>query len=191
MLGNILFGVAGALIVFAVFVATRQSAYRVERKLELTAPTNLVFAVLNDLRQFSAVLVFFGATLQKRDPGLLNIFEGPATGVGQSWAWSGKEAGKGTLKIQQSVPGEKVVLALEFLEPMKSTATCALTLAARPTGSLVTWSMEGNHNFLGRAAGVFLNMDNLLGADIEKGLAELKTVAEGKQVPAAEAVSRR
>ena len=46
--------------------------------------------------------------------------------------------------------------------------------------------MRGNHNFIGKAFGVFMNMDNMLGADIEKGLALLKTIAEGKQVvPAA------
>jgi hypothetical protein len=63
---------------------------------------------------------------------------------------------------------------------MASTATCALTLTSTPTGSLVTWSMDGHHNFIGKAIGVFMNMDKMLGGDIEKGLARLKTVAEGK-----------
>jgi hypothetical protein len=27
--------------------------------------------------------------------------------------------------------------------------------------------MDGNHNFIGKAAGVFMNMDNMLGADID------------------------
>lgn len=64
---------------------------------------------------------------------------------------------------------------------MESTATCALTLEGTPTGSVVTWSMDGNHDFIGKAFGMFMDMDNMLGADIEKGLAQLKTVAEGKQ----------
>jgi hypothetical protein len=41
--------------------------------------------------------------------------------------------------------------------------------------------MDGNHNFIGKAFGMFMDMDRMLGADIEKGLAELKTVAEAKQ----------
>ena len=45
--------------------------------------------------------------------------------------------------------------------------------------------MDGNHNFLGKAMGVFMNIDGMLGADIEKGLVELKTVAEAKQATAA------
>ena len=110
-------------------------------------------------------------------------FAGPAAGVGQSYAWSGtKEVGKGKMTIEESVPGQKVGMKLEFAEPMKSTATCVLTLVGTPTGSFVTWSMDGNHNFVGKAFGMFMDMDNMLGSDIEKGLAQLKTVAEGKQV---------
>jgi hypothetical protein len=43
--------------------------------------------------------------------------------------------------------------------------------------------MDGNHNFLGKAFGMFMDMGNMLGTDIEKGLARLKTVAEGKKDP--------
>ncbi len=181
MLETILIGVAGVLVLFVAVVATRPSAYHVERKLEVAAPTDLVFGVLNDLHQFAGVLFLFGSPLETCDPNMQKTFEGPAAGVGQSYAWSGKEAGKGKMTIDESVPGQKVGVKLEFVKPMASTATCALTLAGTPTGSFVTWSMDGNHNFIGKAIGMFMDMDNMLGADIEKGLALLKTVAEGKK----------
>ena len=38
-----------------------------------------------------------------------------------------------------------------------------------PIGVAVSWS------------GMFIDMDHMLGTDIEKGLAQLKTVAEGKK----------
>lgn len=182
MLGTILIGVAGVLVVFVTVVATRPSAYHVERKLAVAAPPELVFGVLNDLHQFAGVMVLFGSPWEQLDPNMQKTFEGPAAGVGQSYAWSGKKVGKGKMTIEESVPGQKVGMKLEFVEPMKSTATCVLTLSGTPTGSFVTWSMEGNHNFIGKALGMVMNMDNMLGADIEKGLAQLKTVAEGKQV---------
>ena len=179
MLGKVLIGVAGVLVLFVAVVATRPSAYHVERKLEVAAPADLVFGVLNDLHQFTGVLVLFGSPLEKADPNMQKTFEGPAAGVGQSYAWSGKEAGKGKMTIEESVPGQKVGIKLEFVEPMESTATCALTLAGTPAGSVVTWSMAGNHNFIGKALGLFMDMDKMLGADIEKGLAELKSVVDG------------
>src|SRR6185436_14531792 len=182
MLVKILVGVAGVLVLFVAVVATRPSAYHVERKLEIAAPADLVFGVLNDLRQFAGVLVLFGSPLEKRDPNIQRTFEGPAAGVGQSYAWSGnREVGQGKMTIEESVPGQKVGVRLEFVKPMASTATCALTLAGTPTGSFVTWSMAGNHNFIGKAFGMFMDMDKMLGADIEKGLAELRTVAEGER----------
>jgi len=187
MLEEILIGVAGVLIVFVAVVATRPSTYRVERKLEVAAPTDLVFGVLNDLHQFAGVLVLFGSPWEKLDSNMQKTFEGPAAGVGQSYAWSGNKVGKGKMTIEDSVPDQKVGIKLEFVKPMKSTATCALTLAGTPTGSFVAWSMHGNHNFLGKAFGVFMNMDNMLGTDIEKGLAQLKIVAEGKRVAIAAA----
>ena len=181
MLKKILIGVVGVLVVFVAVVATRPSKYHVERKLEVAAPADLVFGVLNDLHQFAGVLVLFGSPWEELDPNMQKTFAGPAAGVGQSFAWSGREVGKGKMTIEESVPGQKVGMKLEFVEPMESTATCALTLAGTPTGSLVTWSMDGSHNFLGKAIGMFMDMDNMLGTDIEKGLAQLKTVAESKK----------
>ena len=37
--------------------------------------------------------------------------------------------------------------------------------------------MDGKHNVIGKTFGMFMDMDNLLGTDIEKGLARLETVA--------------
>jgi hypothetical protein len=181
MLGAILFGVVVlfALLAFLAVVARRPSAYHVERKLLVAAPADLVFGVLNDLHQFAGVLVLFGSPFDKGDPKMQKTFEGPAAGVGQSFSWTGKEAGKGQMTIEESVPGQKVGIKLQFVKPMASTASCALTLAGTPTGSIVTWSMAGNHNFIGKVFRVFINTDNMLGADIEKGLALLKTAAEG------------
>ncbi len=181
MLGKILIGAVAVLVVFVVVVARRPSAYHVERKLAVAAPSGLVFGVLNDLHQFARVLVLFGSPWEKLDPNLQKSFEGPAAGVGQSYSWSGKDVGTGKMTIEESVPGQKVRMKLQFVKPMESTATCALTLADTPTGSFVTWSMDGNHNFMGKAFGMFMNMDNMLGADIEKGLAQLKTVAEASR----------
>lgn len=177
MLPTILIAIAGALVLFLALVATRPSAYRVVRAGEVTAPPEVVFGALNDLQQFANVLVFFGSPLKKADPSLQLRFEGSAVGVGQALAWSSKDGGAGTLTITESVPARKVGLHLEFVKPMASRAIYALALERTPAGSSVTWSMEGNHNFLGKAFGLFMDMDKALGADLEKGLARLQTEA--------------
>jgi carbon monoxide dehydrogenase subunit G len=179
MLVKILIGIVGVVILFVAVVATRPTAYHVERQLEIAAQPELVFGALNDLRRFAGVMVLFGSPWEEIDPGMQKRFDGPAAGVGQSVAWdSKKDVGTGTMTIEESVPGQKVRIKLEFVKPMKSTAICALSVAGTPNGSLVSWSMDGNHNFLGKAIGLFMNMDKMLGSDIEKGLARLQTVAE-------------
>ena len=181
MLVRVLTGLAVVLVVFLAVVATRPAAYHIERKIEVAAPPEIVFPVVNDLHQFSDLVVFFGTPLVQSDPNMQKTYDGPASGVGQSFAWSGnKDAGKGKLTIEESVLVEKVGVKLEFVEPMKSTADCALTLAGTEAGTSVTWSMDGKHNFLGKAMSLFMNMDQMLGADLEKGLARLKTAAEGE-----------
>jgi hypothetical protein len=178
MLVKILVGVAVVLVGFVVVATTRPAAYRVERKLEIAAPPEVVFGVLNDLRRFAGVWVVFGKPFETADPNMQKTVEGPPAGVGQSYAWSGRDVGQGKLTIEESVPGQKVGLNLEYLKPMASKASLALTLAGTPSGTLVTWSMDGNHNFIGKAFGLLINMDKALGGDIEKALAQLKTVAE-------------
>ena len=131
------------------------SAYHVERTLEVAAPVDLVFGILNDLQQFAGLLVLFGSPLEKDDPNV-------------------------RMTIEESVPGQKVVVKLGFVKPMKSTAMCVVSLAGTPAGSRVTWSMDGTHDFIGRILGVFMDMDKMLGSDIEKGLARLETAVQGK-----------
>src|SRR5438132_783370 len=114
MLVTILVGVAGLLVVFVALAATRPSAYHVERTLEVAAPADLLFSVPNDLRQFAGVFIVFGSTFEKGDPNMQKTFSGPAAGVGQSFAWSGDKAGTGKMTIEESAPGQKVGIKLEF-----------------------------------------------------------------------------
>ena len=42
----------------------------------------------------------------------------------------------------------------------------------------VTWSMTGPKTRMTRVMGVFMSMDKMVGPDFEKGLAQLRIVAE-------------
>jgi hypothetical protein len=54
--------------------------------------------------------------------------------------------------------------------------------AFKPVGAQteVTWTMTGQKNFMSKAFCLFVNMDKMVGGDFEKGLAQLKTVAEAE-----------
>jgi hypothetical protein len=53
-------------------------------------------------------------------------------------------------------------------------------LTFKPEGdkTLVTWSMAGKNNFIGRAVCLFMDMDKMVGGEFEKGLNQLKSIVE-------------
>jgi hypothetical protein len=44
--------------------------------------------------------------------------------------------------------------------------------------TLVTWTMTGKNNFIAKAFSLFMDCEKMVGPDFEKGLANLKAVAE-------------
>lgn len=69
---------------------------------------------------------------------------------------------------------------LEFTEPFASTSTTEFVLKPAGNGVTVDWTMIGQNNFMGKAFSLFVNMDKMIGADFEKGLAQMKSVAEAR-----------
>ena len=51
-------------------------------------------------------------------------------------------------------------------------------MCIRDSGTTVTWEMTGKNALVSKIFGLFMNMDKLIGADFDKGLARLKRVAE-------------
>jgi len=147
--------VAGLVGLFLALAATRPDAYHVERALEIAAPTDRVYRVLGDVEQLADIFMLFGQPVARL-----------------------VKAGKAKITIDERVLNQKLGTKLEIESPMKSTSTCAITLVRTSTGSTVTWAMDGSHNFAGRVIGMLVNMDKMLGADLDKGLAQLKFVAE-------------
>ncbi|MBA3771987.1 MAG: SRPBCC family protein [Ramlibacter sp.] len=51
-------------------------------------------------------------------------------------------------------------------------------LAPAGDATEVTWAMHGPSPYLAKLAGIFMNMDRMIGHDFEAGLANLKAKAE-------------
>ncbi len=176
----LLIGVGG----FLAFAATRPDNYRVERSQRIEAPADVVYAQLDNFKAWGA-----WSPWEKRDPAMKKTFDGPPSGVGAGYAWDGnKEVGQGRMTITGSQPPRggssetaELTIRLEFIKPFASVATSSFSV--KPEGdkaSTATWSMEGRNNLMGKAFGIFMNMDKMIGGDFEKGLGSLKTVAEGE-----------
>jgi Polyketide cyclase / dehydrase and lipid transport len=174
MLIKILIGVVVVIGVFAVIVAMRPSDFRVERSAVVSAPAPVVFAQVNDLHNWDAWSPF-----AKLDPAAKQTFEGPRAGTGAALAWAGnKQAGEGRMTITESRPYELIRFRLDFVKPFAVTNTAEFTFTRWGDQTAVTWSMSGRQNFMAKAFCMFMSMDKMVGGEFEKGLAQMKSVAE-------------
>jgi hypothetical protein len=173
MLIKILLGLAALAVVLIVIVATRPAAFRIQRSTRIAAPHSAAFAVVNNFHRWTA-----WSPWEKMDPNLQRAYEGPESGPGAVYRWSGnKKVGEGRMTIENSSP-EKIVIKLEFLKPFKATNTATFTFTPDAGGTHVTWTMDGRNNFMAKAFHMLMDMDKLVGNDFEKGLAAMRTEAE-------------
>lgn len=173
MLKKILAVVAVLICAFVAYAATRPAEFAISRKVTIAAPPEVIFPIVNDFHQWKRWSPWEGL-----DPKMTTSFEGPAAGPGAIYSWKGNDqVGEGRMTIVESKPNDLVLIKLEFLKPFEATNSTTLSLAAGPSTE-VTWKMEGKNNFMSKVAGVFMNMDQMIGKDFEKGLGKLKAVAE-------------
>ena len=148
--------------------------YRVTRSATIQAPANVVFEQINDFHKWAA-----WSPWGKLDPAMKVTYTGPDAGMGAVYYWVGnKDVGEGRMTILESRPAELVRIKLEFIQPFASAADTEFTVKPDGSGVTVTWLMSGENGFVSKAAGLVQSMDKMIGPDFEKGLAQLKTVAE-------------
>lgn len=181
MLKKILLGLAVVIAVLVAVVATRPSEWTISRSVTINAPPTVVFDHINDFKEWSE-----WSPWDKIDTDLKRTYTGPATGVGATYHWEGKDTGEGEMKITDSKPGEHVGIALSFIKPFAAENVVDFDLVKEGEGTKATWKMLGHNNFMSKAFGLFVNMDKMVGADFEKGLADLKKHSEADAKKAAD-----
>lgn len=166
--------VVGLIVVFLIVVALQPAEFEVVRSETMAAPPEEVFAQVNDLHKWEA-----WSPWAKLDPNAKNSFEGPEAGEGAVFRWAGNaDIGEGSMQIVESHPYQSIGIRLDFIKPFEDTADVGFTFEPKGEKTLVTWSMAGKNNFIGKAMCLFMDMDKMIGGDYEKGLASLKSVVE-------------
>lgn len=174
MLKKIAIVFALLMIIFVIIVAVQPAEYRVARSATIAAPQPAVFEQVNDLHKWEA-----WSPWAKLDPAMKQTYEGPPAGTGATYHWSGNsKVGEGRMTITESQPSDLIRIKLDFIKPFASTADTDFSFKPEANQTAVTWSMAGKKNFMSKAFGLFVNMDKMIGADFEKGLAQLKSLVE-------------
>lgn len=161
-----------ALIVatFLIIAAFLPAEFTVSRSQSIDAPPVIVFAQVNDLKQWEAWQPWL-----VEDPDMELMYSATTIGEGASYTWSSDKTGDGKLTITESVMGEKIVNDVDF--GPNGNGQGEFLFAPEGDGTKVTWTMRGNLPYpTGRYFGPM--MDSMLGAQFEDGLTRLKTVSE-------------
>ncbi|WP_072391693.1 SRPBCC family protein [Hyphomicrobium sp. CS1GBMeth3] len=177
MLKRILIGLAAIVLVFLGYVAFLKPAeFQIERSSIIVAPPSAVFAEVNNFHNWEA-----WSPWAKLDPNAKATFEGPDAGEGAVFQWSGNDQiGEGRMTLLESRPDERIRIRIDFVKPFEGTNAAEFTFKPDGPRTIVTWTMSGEQTFLQKVISVFVNVDNLVGAEFEKGLANLKSVVEAK-----------
>jgi len=171
ILGAIVFIVA----IILVIASTRPDTSTIERSAVIHAPAEKIFPHMNDFHAWGA-----WSPWEKMDPNLKRTFSGAEKGVGAKYDWEGNnQVGIGRMEILESVPHSKILIALDFLKPFEAHNRTEFTFTpANGGGTLLNWKMTGPQPFMFKLMGLFMNMQDMVGKDFEKGLASLKAIAE-------------
>jgi uncharacterized protein YndB with AHSA1/START domain len=168
-------GVLVALIVVLLVLAARKpDTFRIQRATTIQAPPEAVFPLVSD---FHAWLGW--SPWEKLDPNLKRTHSGPANGTGAVYEWEGnKKVGQGRMEIKEAVTPRRIIIQLDFLKPFEAHNVTEFTMTPEAGGTAVTWAMTGQQPFLFKVMCLFTSMDRMVGKDFERGLANLKALAE-------------
>ena len=176
MLTYILLALLALVIIILIVIAMQPSHFRVTRSAEMAAPPRAVFEQVNDFHNWND-----WSPWAKMDPDARNTFTGPASGEGASMAWAGnKNVGEGSMTITESKPDNLVRIRLDFLKPFKGTSDVEFNIQPSGDRSHVTWTMSGPSNFIGKAMGLFMNCEKMIGSQYEQGLANIRNIVENQ-----------
>jgi len=180
MFKKVLLGVVAVVllvvVVLVIAIAMQPAEFSLTRTATMTAPPAAAFEQVNDFHNWQA-----WSPWEKLDPALQRTYEGPTAGKGAVYSWLGNaEVGEGRMTITESRPNELIRINLEFIKPFESNNVTEFTFKPEGDGTAVAWTMSGKNNFMSKAFHLFVDMDAMLGADFEKGLAAMKAKVEGE-----------
>ena len=163
-----------AVIVVLILASMKPNRFRVERSLNIAAPAAKIFPLLDDLKQQR-----IWSPWERKDPDMKRVYSGAERGVGAIYEWDGdKNIGAGRQEITSVKPNEKIEAKIDFIRPMQAKNRFEYVLRPIDSGTNVTWTIFGPMPFMSKIMSIFMSFDSMIGSEFEKGLVELKALAE-------------
>lgn len=175
---TILFVLLSLILLFvAVVIAIamgKPGAFSIQRSIAVRAAPESILPWIADFHRWTE-----WSPWESLDPRLQRTYSGAASGAGAVYTWAGRKSGSGSMEILEVESSRKVALVIRFLRPFRATNLTVFQLEPQGTSTFVTWTMSGPNTLVpGKILDVFLDKDQLIGKDFEKGLRALKRAVE-------------
>lgn len=173
---KVLIGLAVIIAVPLIAALFLNKIYKVEREIVISRPTSEVFAYVKQLKNQTNYSVW-----SMRDPAMQKDYKGEDGTVGfvASWSSDKKDVGVGEQEIKAIVENERLDFELRFFKPFKGTdAAYMTTTPVTDTETKVVWGFEGHMTYPMNLMLLFMNMEKMIGGDLQTGLDNLKGVLE-------------
>ncbi len=159
-------------LIIALFL---KKEYHVERSVTVDKSQSEVYHFLRYTKNHKKFTAW-----SQYDPNQKETYKGTDGQVGyiQHWESDHEKVGVGEMEIVKLSPNTRIDYAFRFYEPFKALNDSGY-FALKPITSdntEVTWGYDGKMNYPSNLLILFLNFEELIGDDFEKGLNKLKTI---------------
>ncbi len=155
-------------------VACGPDVTHVERTATYAATAQDVYPHLVDLQKFTE-----WSPWTEMDPNSKVTFSTPSDGLNATYEWEGNDdVGHGKMTVVKLEKNALVTHKLEFFSPWEGVSETSFIVKPEGDKVSVTWTFDQKNDFMGKVMTTFMDMDDMLGPDYEKGLAKLGEKAE-------------
>jgi len=178
ILKRIIFGLLALVGIILIAGLLMNRNYAMEREVTINLPKDSVFQYIKHIKNQDQFSVW-----NKKDPNSKRTFTGTDGQVGFIYSWDSTmdEVGAGDQEIKKIVEGERIDFELRFKRPFEANDMAYFsTESISPNQTKVKWGFTGTMPYPMNAMMPLMNMDEMMGKDLQKGLDDLKIILEKK-----------
>ena len=167
----ILLLVIAFVLIAGIFVS---KTYHLEKDITINAPQEKVWNNVNSLQAMEK-----WSPWTDIDPNMKISHEGQQGTVGSVYRWEGnRDAGSGNQTITKLQQPARVETHLNFIKPFKGEADTYIVLDGAENGTKVSWGFDTRYSYPMNVMQLFIDMDDMMGKQYDKGLSKLKSLSE-------------
>lgn len=173
---GIIIALAGILVLLLIIGFFLRKEYSAGKDVVINKPKANVFGYLKFLKNQNNFSVW-----SSMDPNMKTEFHGTdgTEGFVSAWESEVKNVGKGEQETLKIVEGERIDYEIRFIKPFKSTSWAYITTTTvNDNQTSVHWEFNGKMKYPTNLMLLFMNMEKMVGGDLDKGLQNLKSILE-------------